>query len=339
MFQTEPILYLQSMGTHWFTYLIILITETGSSLFLVFIVVTIMFGVDIKKGILLLQLLMWTGLITQMLKILVAFPRPDFVDNRVLNLEWGIKNTSPFIGNGSKGIFAFPDNQTLTAFRSQDAFARSGFGFPSAHVALTTSLWGGMATVFKSRIIRILTPLAIVIMAFTRLYLGRHFIADVLGGAFVGLIFLIAFNLFSRSSLKGDLFKKDSYKLAFRKQNLFFYFFMFVVPVILTALSLVTSDVAGLFLGSNVAYLLILRTGIPDDNAGITNKTTRVFIAILLLLVSSVMLDMLFKTTVPINYLRFTLTGFLQTFIPASTIWVSVVVCKKLGLYSKDSFL
>ena len=336
MFQTEPIIYLQSLGTQWFTFLMILITTMGSSSFLVAIIVIAIFGVDFKKGFLLFQLLLWTGLVTEILKILVAFPRPDFVDNRVFNLEFGIKNTSPFSGNGSKGIFPLLEKPILKSFRLQEAFTLSPFGFPSGHVALTTALWGGIATVFNNRIIRILTPFVIVSMAFSRVYLGRHFIEDVIGGAIVGLIFLVVFTYFLKSSLKDDFFKKESFELAFRHQNLIFYFFMFVIPIISIALSLVSADVAGLFLGTNVSYLLIIRKGIPDDTGSATQRAVRVFIALLLLGVSSLIFDILFKTAGTTNYLQFTLMGFLKTFIPASTIWASVAVCTKLDLYRRD---
>lgn len=142
MFQTEPIIYLQSHGTQWFTFLMILITTLGSSFFLVVITVITAFGIDFKRGFLLFELLLWTGLVTEVLKILVAFPRPDFVDNRVHNLESGATNTSPFIGNGSGGIFGLPDKQILKTFRLPEAFTLSPFGFPSGHVSLTTALWG-----------------------------------------------------------------------------------------------------------------------------------------------------------------------------------------------------
>jgi membrane-associated phospholipid phosphatase len=336
MFQTEPIIYLQSLGTPWFTFLMIMITTMGSSSFLVAIIVIAIFGVDFKKGFLLFQLLLWTGLVTDILKILVAFPRPDFVDNRVFNLEFGIKNTSPFSGNEPKGIFAFPDKQVIKAFRLQEAFTFSPFGFPSGHVALTTALWGGTATVFNNRIIRILIPFVIVVMAFSRIYLGRHFIEDVLGGAIVGLIFLVLFTYFLKSSLKDDLFKKESFELAFRRQNLLFYCFMFVIPIVFIALSLISADVAGVFLGTNVAYVLIIRKGIPDDTGSVAQRATRVFIALLLLVASSLILDFLFKTAGTTNYLQFTLIGFLKTFIPATTIWASVAICKKLDLYKRD---
>jgi membrane-associated phospholipid phosphatase len=336
MFQTEPIIYLQSLGTPWFTFLMIMITTMGSSAFLVAIIVTAIFGVDFKKGFLLFQLLLWTGLATDILKILVAFPRPDFVDNRVFNLEFGIKNTSPFSGNEPKGIFTLPDKQVIKAFRLQEAFTLSPFGFPSGHVALTTALWGGTTTVFNNRIIRILTPFVIVAMAFSRVYLGRHFIEDVIGGAIVGLIFLVAFTHFLKSSLKDDLFKKESFELVFRRQNLLFYCFMFVIPIIFIALSLISADVAGVFLGTNVAYVLIIRKGIPDDTGSVAQRATRVFIALLLLGVSSLILDLWFKTAGTTNYLQFTLIGFLKTFIPATTIWVSVAICTKLDLYRRD---
>ena len=336
MFQTETIIYFQSLGTQWFTFLMILITTMGSSSFLVATIVIAIFGVDFKKGFLLFQLLLWTGLVTEVLKILVAFPRPDFVDNRVLNLESGINTTSPFNGNGAKGIFALPDKQVIKAFRLQEAFTLSPFGFPSGHVALTTALWGGTATVFNNRSIRILTPFVIIAMAFSRVYLGRDFIEDILGGALVGLISLIFFTHFLKSSLKDDFFKKESFELAFRRQNLIFYCFMFVIPIIFIALSLISADVAGVFLGTNVAYVLIVRKGIPDDTGSSAQRATRVFIALLLLVVSSLILDIWFKTDGTINYLQFTLIGFLKTFIPASTIWASVAVCTKLDLYKRD---
>ncbi len=336
MFQTEPIIYLQSLGTPWFTFLMIMITTMGSSSFLAAIIVIITFGLEFRRGVLLFQLLLWTGLVTGILKMLVSFPRPDFVDNRVHNLEYGIKNISPFEGNGSGGIFALPDQQILKAFRLQEAFTYSPFGFPSGHVALTTALWGGSAAIFKNRILGMFTPFMIVAMAFSRVYLGRHFIGDVLGGAIVGLIFLFVFTRFLKSSLKDDFFKKESFELAFRRQNLLFYSFMFGIPILFTALSLVSADVVGMYLGTNIAYLMIIQKGIPDDTGSIAQRTARIFIALLLFGVTSLILNFWFKTPVTINYLQFTLIEFLRTFIPATTIWASVAICKKLDLYRRD---
>lgn len=336
MFETEPIVYLQSNGTPWFTFLMILITTLGSSAFLVAITVIITFGINFKKGFLLFELLIWTSLITETLKLLVGFPRPYFVDNRILNLESGVKYTSSFKGSGPGGIFELPYKQVLKVFRLQEAFILSPFGFPSGHVSLTTAMWGGSAVIFDSRIIRMFTPFMIVIMAFSRVYLGRHFIMDVLGGAIVGLIFLFIFTHFLKSSIRDDFFKKESFQFTFKRSNLIFYFFMFVLPILLTALSLVSDTIAGFYFGTNIAYLLIVRKGIPDDAGSISQRAARVLIALLLLGISSLILGFWFKPFGTIDYLQFTLTGFLKTFIPASTVWASVAICTKLGLYKRD---
>jgi hypothetical protein len=277
---------------------------------------------------------MWTDMVTDILKILVGFPRPYYVDKKVINLENNITSTSSFSGNEIKGIFALPDNQILNTFRLQEAYKSGSLGFPSGHVSLTTALWGGSVTVFDNRLIKILTPFAMVLMAFSRVYLGKHFIGDVVGGAIVGLISIVVFEYFLKSSLKQDFFKKESFELAFRRENLFFYCFMFVIPIILVAFSLIGSHPlstdTGYLLGMNVAYLLIIRKGIPDDTGTAGQRATRVFIALLLFEVSKMILDCGFCT----NYLF--AIEFLKTFIPASTIWVSVVICKKFNLYRRN---
>lgn len=336
MFQTEPIIYLQSFSTQWLTFLMILITTMGNPTFVFLVVFIFIFGIDFKRGFLLFQLVLWTGLVTDIFKMLVAFPRPDFVDNRVHNLEFGTKNTSPFSGNEPKDFFALPNKKILNAFRLQKAFNFDAFGFPSGHVALTTSLWGGSATVFKNKIIMSLTPFAIVVVAFSRVYLGRHFIGDVLGGAILGLIFLFVFSYFLKSSLCEDFFNKESYELAFRRQNILFYCIMFVIPILFISLSIVDASVAGLYLGTNVAYLLILRKGIPEDTGNVAQRITRIFIALCFFAVSSYLIGYWSQTLGMTNYLQFTIV-FLKSFIPAATIWASVAICKKLDLYGRDN--
>ncbi|AKB19855.1 MULTISPECIES: phosphatase PAP2 family protein [unclassified Methanosarcina] len=336
MFQTEPILYLQSLGTEWFTFFMVLITSMGSAAFFAGMIIITAFGIDFKKGFLLFQLLLWTALITETFKALIAFPRPDFVDSRVLNLEDGIKNTSPFDGNGDTGFFRLPDREVIEAFRLQEPLPDSPFGFPSGHVALTTVLWGGASSVFNSRTISRLAPGAVLIVAFSRMYLGRHFLGDVLGGAVLGLSILVAFKYFLKGPLKDEFFKKENFKPVFRQKNLFFYSIMFVVPVLFASLSLVSGEVAGFFLGANTAYLLIIRKGFPEDAGDTGQRATRVFIALMLFGVSTLVLDIGFATVETSISPGATLIEFLKAFIPALTIWVSAGICTKLDLYGRE---
>ncbi|WP_440948043.1 phosphatase PAP2 family protein [Methanosarcina sp. T3] len=308
----------------------------GSAAFFAGIIIITTFGIDFKKGFLLFQLLLWTALITETFKALIAFPRPDFVDNRVLNLEYGIKNTSPFDVNGETGFFKLPDREVLEAFRLQEPLPDSPFGFPSGHVALTTVLWGGTSCVFNSRTVSRLAPAAMLLVAFSRMYLGRHFLGDVLGGAVLGLVILIAFTHFLKSPLKEEFFKKESFEPVFRQKNLFIYSIMFVVPVLLGALSLVSGEVTGFFLGANTAYLLIIRKGLPEDTGDAGQRATRVFIALMLFGVSTFVLDLGFTTVGTASSLGATLIEFLKAFIPALTIWVSAGLCTKPDLYGRE---
>ncbi|WP_410507197.1 phosphatase PAP2 family protein [Methanosarcina hadiensis] len=337
MFQTEPILYLQSLGTEWFTFLMVMITSMGSAAFFAGIVITASFGIDFKKGFLLFQLLLWTALSTETLKALIAFPRPDFVDSRVLNLESGIENISPFNGNEESGFFKLPDRAILEAFRLQKVFLDSPFGFPSGHVALTTALWGGASHVFNSRLISRMAPMVVLLMAFSRMYLGRHFLGDVLGGFVLGLVLLSAFTYFLKSPFKEEFFNKQNFQPVFRQKNLFFYLTMFVVPVILLSLSLISGEVAGFFLGTNAAYLLIIRKGLPEDTGSKEQRALRVLITLLIFGLSSLVLDIGFDSMGMAGYSGTTFIEFLKSFIPAFTIWISVNTCVKLGLYYRTS--
>ncbi|AKB54537.1 MULTISPECIES: phosphatase PAP2 family protein [Methanosarcina] len=339
MFQTEPILYLQSLGNDWLTSLMILITSMGSSAFLVAIVVIVTFGVNFRKGFLLFQLLIWTGLITEIIKTIIAFPRPDYVDNRVLNLEYGVKSTSPFNGSGPDDVFELPDKKVLETFRLQEALSPSPFGFPSGHVAITTALWGGSSTIFNSRKIKMMAPFMVLLVALSRMYLGRHFLGDILGGAIIGLFFLTAFVLFLKSPLKDDFFKKDNFELALKSKNLILYFVLFVIPLVLITSSMISAEAAGFFLGTNAAYVLIIRRGLPDDAGSVEQRVLRIFIALLLFGISSFILDLGFDNIETVAYFSLKFIEFLKAFIPASTIWVSVVVCTKLNLYRTEKEL
>jgi glycerophosphoryl diester phosphodiesterase len=63
--------------------------------------------------------------------------------------------------------------------------------FPSGHVVLATCFWGILA--LYGWIPRWLAAGIVLIVAFTRVYLGAHFIGDVLAGAAIGLIWLVLF--------------------------------------------------------------------------------------------------------------------------------------------------
>ncbi len=63
--------------------------------------------------------------------------------------------------------------------------------FPSGHVVQTTALWGVLAAAGVVPVAIVATVVAGV--ALSRLYLGVHYLGDVLGGALIGLLLLVAY--------------------------------------------------------------------------------------------------------------------------------------------------
>ena len=78
------------------------------------------------------------------------------------------------------------------------AIQETGPSFPSAHAALAVAFWGFIAYVIyrntKNHAVRIgaiaAATLISLLVGFSRLYLGVHYVSDVLAGFFVGAIFL-----------------------------------------------------------------------------------------------------------------------------------------------------
>jgi membrane-associated phospholipid phosphatase len=62
--------------------------------------------------------------------------------------------------------------------------------FPSAHAMDSVIFWGYLCLVFRKRWLYIITPILVVLIALSRLYLGLHWPLDVLGGLVLGLLVL-----------------------------------------------------------------------------------------------------------------------------------------------------
>lgn len=71
--------------------------------------------------------------------------------------------------------------------------AETSFGMPSNHAQTSAGLWGLMATFVRQTWLRVLLVTVIVLIGFSRIFLGVHFISDVVGGWLLGGLTLWAF--------------------------------------------------------------------------------------------------------------------------------------------------
>jgi membrane-associated phospholipid phosphatase len=68
-----------------------------------------------------------------------------------------------------------------------------GYGLPSGHAQGSLVLWGSIAAWAKKKWLWALTAASVILIGFSRVYLGVHFPTDVLAGWIVGIVFLVLY--------------------------------------------------------------------------------------------------------------------------------------------------
>jgi len=130
----------------------------GSEDFFLLLIPFIFWCVDTGLGARLLFLLISSGFVNGLLKWTFHAPRPYWIDARLRPIAVEIS-----------------------------------YGLPSGHAQISLTVWGYLALKIKRWWLWLIAALVIFGVSLSRLYLGEHFLSDVLAGWLVGLIVLIAF--------------------------------------------------------------------------------------------------------------------------------------------------
>ena len=168
MFDVDPVIWLQAWASPALTAVMNGISTLGYTRAYVAIAALLAFGFRVRAAVPLLVLLALNGAFTDIAKTAASLERPD-ADTRVQSLSlWASE-------------LRHRDADTPTE-------VEDSYGFPSGHVSTTTTFAVGLALLLGWR--RRGWTMAIVwiaAMGVSRMYLGRHFLGDVVGGVFVGL--------------------------------------------------------------------------------------------------------------------------------------------------------
>ena len=143
-------------------------TFLGDEEFYLLIMPLLIWSVDYELGLRLGVMLMLSGSLNFFLKIGFHQPRPYWVSSKIKNL------IAPM----------------------------GSFGLPSGHSQNAASVFGLIVTSTKQKWLRILIIFTIIMLAFSRLYLGVHSIADILLGLLVGVFTLWIFLKFEERAKK-----------------------------------------------------------------------------------------------------------------------------------------
>jgi membrane-associated phospholipid phosphatase len=211
--------------------------------------------------------------------------------------------TSYLFNNSLKDLFRFERPIGKEGIRTLRAETATGYSFPSGHAQGSAALMGSISLYLRKRFFYFLSGMTILLVSFSRLYLGVHYPKDVLAGIVLGLM---------TSWICAKLFRRvDKRKL-----------YAIVLVVSLLALSFSHSldfikaigSYAGFFLG----ILLEKRYVNFTTDGTLLRKILRVGIGVALLLGIKVGLKALFPDELFFHFIRyFTLTFFAIGLYPA----------------------
>ncbi|HVO12941.1 MAG TPA: phosphatase PAP2 family protein [Vicinamibacteria bacterium] len=271
MFQVEPVLWLQSIGSPPLTWLLTAVTLLGYTPVYVSAMLVLAFALRLRPSLAIVGGLLLAGILTEAVKNAVEYPRPDEVDGRVKEsyAAHPVRLAHP---GGAKAFWAPPTAEAIAAVRLR---ATGDYGFPSGHVAAAAAFLLTTAFFFRSRRALASSALWVPLMALSRMYLGRHFLADVLGGLLVGV---------AASGLAVLLFRAFD-ESVFGRHDRRARQAMLPVSVLALALLVVTpyqpllppAYVGGL-VGLVISYAFLLVTGLPPDGGTARQRLQRVAI-------------------------------------------------------------
>ncbi|WOK04370.1 phosphatase PAP2 family protein [Imperialibacter roseus] len=330
MFQTEPNHFLQSFDSPAIYWLMDATTRLGYNSAFIAVAIVLIFGIHMKKAFLATHMLIWTGFAGALLKDFFALPRPENVDSSLKHLVNEFNAVSPFVRKGGQSFFSLPAPEAIEYYRENKL---DSHGFPSGHVSGSVAYWGGIALLFNRTWVRVAAIIIIALMPFSRMYLGRHFLADVLGGLVLGgiTVWLAWFFLIKKNKLSAYL-SLSRLRLQMNMPTLIFISSCVILPIVFIFLG---NSIAAQFLGLNIAFLLIGLQGFPSDEGKWPIRVLRVVLAIVVLVGSSILLDQLIRAVgLKGNNTVLLMKRALEMFL---LIWGSTAIAKKLGWYKSQT--
>ncbi|MEG1965516.1 MAG: phosphatase PAP2 family protein, partial [Oscillospiraceae bacterium] len=96
--------------------------------------------------------------------------------------------TAITVNNIVKDIFKLPRPIGQAGILSKRVETATGYSFPSGHTQTASTLWTSISILSGKVWVYVISILAVVLVAISRLYLGVHYPKDVLVGAILGII-------------------------------------------------------------------------------------------------------------------------------------------------------
>ncbi len=260
--ELEILRHIQSIANPFFDFLFQLITMCGEQIVLISIISIIYWALDKKFG--------------------------EYIAYSVL--------TSVLLNNAVKDIFKMKRPIGEEGIRTLREKTATGYSFPSGHTQSSASFYGAMAIYLKKKAMYIIATIMIILIGFSRLYLGVHYPKDVIVGGILGVLTsLICYKLYNRFE---------------NKMLLYVITFIVFIPALIFAHSADFIKGMGTYLGFVIGMYIEKKYVNFSIEGSTTVKVIRVLLGILILLVLQVGLKAIFPSETIFSFIRYALISF-----------------------------
>ena len=266
-------IFLRESGTPLLDTLFKVVTNIGSEPFYIFLASLIFWCLNKKTGIRVMYVIMFSAYTALVAKNLFGMPRPPDYLHKVTENE---------------------------------------FGFPSGHAQVSSGFWGYLGIRSRNNRIIIVGAVAVILVSFSRLYLGVHYLGDVVGGIILGLT--VAFISYKGEAVCLKRFNRQS------RNSKYLIALSFPIILVLTASmqkSLLQEQIElGLVMASvGAGYLLEEEKIRFPDVRNKRQKVNRAFIGILILGSIYLISAILFLINPLFAYVKYAALGFSSVFV------------------------
>jgi len=271
MFQTDVNHFLQHINNPVWTCFMEGISALGSYHFYLLFLFALIFSIEYRKGFIVLQCMLWSNFFTVWLKDILNMPRPYHVDAELRIFE-NLQGVPRLKNGGAVSFFSTLPQYTLEQLRNSGEISN---GFPSGHTSTATSFWISAGVLLRKKGVLISAVVFVLLTIVSRLFLAQHFLADIVGGLFIGIIpvFIVFYGVIRRNVLENWL----AFKFWQNKTSLFFW----IAPLLLLLLPDTQVSLVGTIIGVNAGAWLACRNGFPSSEGSFWKRMVRFFVSII----------------------------------------------------------
>ncbi len=188
------------------------------------------------------------------------------------------------------------------------------YGFPSGHTQNVATFWSWVWLKIRKSWIAFISIIIIFLVGLSRIYLGVHYLGDVIGGIIIGVLFSFLLFKLSQVSIKKI---KEPYLLLLRVTPIFsillFFFSLLIFPDIARG---EPSVQMGSLFGFSIGVMLEMKYINFDTNVNFKRKILRIIIGFGLIIILMIVLPPLLPSRIVyLRFIRYAIIAFTAAFL------------------------